>query len=748
VVPHTNPQTAGSIPLGSFPAGSAPPPAGPAAPPGYRVVRLLGRGGMGDVYLVHNETMDRPEVLKVVQPALLAQPEFRERFQQEVRNAAKLHHPNIVTAYCCLPVGDGLALAMEYVPGQDLYALVRDKGPLAVLAACHYIRQAALGLQHAHEKRMVHRDVKPHNLMLGKDGTKPVVKVLDFGLAKVIEARSYDGGLTGTGQMMGTPEFIAPEQILDAAKADIRADVYSLGCTLYYLLAGHSPFPGLSLFETLEAHHYRDPRPLHTLRPDAPTELDAVVAKMMAKDPADRYQTPAEVAIALHPFLKGKGTKTAPARAVPYAEVVPAAGPAAGSTVPARPAPRRKWVRGLAGGVAAGLVLAAVGLWAGGVFKPAAGAGVVERKTDPPDGGPESVVAKPKPPDPKPLGRPLTSAQLGFGGRTGAGRAHQLELWGGTKGSEEAVALGLAWLYSRRKADGSWVETAPTQGDPVATTGLALLAFLGAGHTHQSGDYKDAVAAGLDYLIARQKSDGAIRTDPRSSYAHTRAATALCEALGMTGDKGRLLGPARKAIDFIVTTQAADGGWGLAKGEPGNLLHVVAHVEALVAARMTREIAVPAETWRRASKYLDGLAAGPAKGRFGYNAPDPLPPPTALGLYVRFHADGWGPDTPGMADGVRYLLQQPPPKKGTFDPARLYYQTQLLRYHAGDAWHKTWNPAVRDLVVGLRSGSNLAVRWDTGDFLGSDPPGQPWVAGTCYALLVLETYYRQAVPAK
>jgi serine/threonine protein kinase len=288
--------------------------------PNYRIERRLGEGGMGEVYLAHNLLMDRPEVLKFIHKDLIGRPGAVERFLQEVRNAARLQHPNIVAAYSCLQSKDSLVLAMEYVPGQDLAELVRSTGPLPVAHACHYVRQAALGLQHAHEKRTVHRDIKPHNLMLARDGDRHIVKVLDFGLAKVTSEQSRPGGLTSDGRMMGTPDYIAPEQINDAARADIRADIYSLGCTLYFLLTGRPPFAGSGLYEVLKAHHDTEAVPVHELRPDVPPGLSAVIAKMMAKAPADRYQTPAEVAVAVHPFAQGEpfppGPTMVPARPV------------------------------------------------------------------------------------------------------------------------------------------------------------------------------------------------------------------------------------------------------------------------------------------------------------------------------------------------------------------------------------------------------------------------------------------------
>src|SRR5262249_14561191 len=208
-----------------------------------------------------------------------------DRFFAEIRNAARLNHPNIVTAYSALRLGESLVLAMEYVEGLDLSRLVKARGPLPVAHACNYMHQAALGLQHAHEHGMVHRDIKPSNLMLSRQGNRALIKVLDFGLAKIRSEQAVDGGLTHEGQMLGTPDYIAPEQTIDARKADIRADVYSLGCTLYYLLNGGPPFDGTSLYDLLQAHHSREALPLNLARPEVPVELAALVAKMMAKEP-------------------------------------------------------------------------------------------------------------------------------------------------------------------------------------------------------------------------------------------------------------------------------------------------------------------------------------------------------------------------------------------------------------------------------------------------------------------------------
>ncbi|HEY7326127.1 MAG TPA: family 16 glycoside hydrolase [Gemmataceae bacterium] len=376
----------------------------------YEILRELGRGGMGVVYLAKNKLMDRLEVLKVVNKTLLDHPGAVERFLREIRSAAKLSHANVVGAYSAVQQGELLAFAMEYVEGQDLANLVKSQGPLPVPHACYYVQQAASGLQHAHEKGMVHRDIKPQNLILAREGKRHIVKVLDFGLAKVMREKTEDTGLTGEGKMLGTPDYIAPEQTLDAAKADIRADIYSLGCTLYYLLAGRPPFSANSLGAILLAHQMQEAEALNLVRPEVPEELAAVVRKMMAKSPANRYQKPLEVVQALSPFVKQAAASKASSETQeakpavkttvtvdsPSAPAVKEArkqsetadvqgsltegrtasvGPdkseairkSRAATESERPS-QQKWLIG--GGAAVGvLLLALVGMWAGGVFK-------------------------------------------------------------------------------------------------------------------------------------------------------------------------------------------------------------------------------------------------------------------------------------------------------------------------------------------------------------------------------------------
>ena len=251
---------------------------------------------MGVVHLAKKLLMKRLVALKVVNKALLdANPGTLDRFVREIEVAARLDHENVVKAYHAFWAGDLLVFEMEYIEGEDLAKLVKRQGPLPVAHACHYISQAAMGLQAAHLLGMVHRDIKPHNLIRTRRGKPPVVKILDFGLAKAVRSEETATDLTGLG-MLGTPAFMAPEQAVDAARADIRADIYGLGCTLYFLLTGTPPFSGNSHFAVLKQHGSAAAPPLTKLRPGTPPELDAIAAKMLAKDPAKRYQQPIDVA--------------------------------------------------------------------------------------------------------------------------------------------------------------------------------------------------------------------------------------------------------------------------------------------------------------------------------------------------------------------------------------------------------------------------------------------------------------------
>jgi anti-sigma factor RsiW len=287
--------------------------------PRYRVGRVLGMGGMGVVYQATHLLMDRLVALKVIARSLTQDLTAVERFHREVRAAARLSHPNIVTAFDAEQAGDLHFLVMEYVEGTSLQHVLSALGPLSVTQASDYARQVALGLQHAYERGMVHRDIKPGNLLLTPEGR---IKILDFGLTRFARESAPSGSvavappggpdsaaLTQFGCLMGTPDYIAPEQIRDPHAADIRADLYSLGCTLYCLLAGQGPFAKAGGLEKLMAHSEGSPRPLTVFRHDVPPGLVRVMERMMAKDPAQRYQTPVDAAAALEPYTVAGSTR-------------------------------------------------------------------------------------------------------------------------------------------------------------------------------------------------------------------------------------------------------------------------------------------------------------------------------------------------------------------------------------------------------------------------------------------------------
>ncbi|MBI3861206.1 MAG: protein kinase, partial [Planctomycetia bacterium] len=269
----------------------------------YKLLDELGRGGMGTVLKAEQVPLGRIVALKVMDDKLLRDKTAVARFHREIRAAAALAHPNVVTAFDADQAQNTHFLVMEFVEGESLDALIKREGRLAPAEACEYIRQAALGLQHAHELGMAHRDIKPANLLLTRTGDgKSLVKILDLGLARFTSESREEGELTSTGQVMGTPDYIAPEQARNTKSADIRSDIYSLGCTLFRLLAGKVPFDGDNVIEKITARLMDDAPALRTLRPDAPSALDAVVARMLTRDPGARFQTPAEVAAALAPF--------------------------------------------------------------------------------------------------------------------------------------------------------------------------------------------------------------------------------------------------------------------------------------------------------------------------------------------------------------------------------------------------------------------------------------------------------------
>ncbi|WP_417747888.1 protein kinase domain-containing protein [Rosistilla oblonga] len=266
----------------------------------YHVLKELGRGGMGVVYLAKYIPMDRVEVLKVLSDQLVTNDSAKQRFRNEMRAIGKLNHPAIATAYQQVPLPTQLVFSMEYVPGVDLHRFIRKYHPVPIPVACTLALQIAAALQHANSKHTVHRDIKPSNVMVFKEDGNLRIKILDFGLAKASSERNTEG-LTVDGTMLGTPEYMAPEQALNAAAADIRADIYSLGCTLYHLLMGKPPFSG-TFQSVLMAHAQQEADYVSLSRLDVPVELSKIIAKMMAKEPSKRYSTPKQVADALKPF--------------------------------------------------------------------------------------------------------------------------------------------------------------------------------------------------------------------------------------------------------------------------------------------------------------------------------------------------------------------------------------------------------------------------------------------------------------
>ncbi len=287
----------------------------------YVILDELGRGGMGRVYKAYHRTMGRVVALKVLAPDLTESERAQEMFLREVRAVAQLVHPNIVTAYDANKVGNRYYLVLEYVDGPNLDQLVKARGPLSIGQACDFIRQAAQGLQCAHVLGMVHRDVKPANILVqgrASDGSPGLVKISDFGLAKLIDppADAYPVGtiMTKPNTVMGTPDFLSPEQARNLHRTDIRSDLYSLGCTFYYLLSGQVPFPAGTSMEKLIRHSTEQPTPVEALRPDTPPEIVAIVRKLMSKKPEDRYQTPAELVQELEPYSVSGPTPWEPAR--------------------------------------------------------------------------------------------------------------------------------------------------------------------------------------------------------------------------------------------------------------------------------------------------------------------------------------------------------------------------------------------------------------------------------------------------
>ncbi len=266
----------------------------------YKLLDHLGSGGMSSVYLAEHVLMQRRVAVKVLPQNRVADSSYLARFHFEAQAAAALDHRNIVRAYDLDNEGRIHYLVMEYVEGRDLHALVSQDGPLDYYTAANYIAQAATGLDHAHHAGMVHRDIKPANILVDLKGT---VKILDMGLAKFTAGKGAVPGFSQEEHVLGTADYLAPEQAVNSQTVDHRADIYALGCTLYFLLSGHPPFATGTPMERMAAHQQQVPPSILLDRPDAPSDLVAICRRMMEKSAENRYQTAAEVCDALQAWL-------------------------------------------------------------------------------------------------------------------------------------------------------------------------------------------------------------------------------------------------------------------------------------------------------------------------------------------------------------------------------------------------------------------------------------------------------------
>jgi eukaryotic-like serine/threonine-protein kinase len=264
----------------------------------YLLLDLIGQGGMGRVYLARDTRLNRQVALKILAPERMNNPRAVARFQREARVGAQLQHENLVRIYDFGEANGRYFLVMEYIEGKTIGALITAQGPMPSPTAARLTWQIALGLEHAHRKGLIHRDVNPYNILVTHEG---IAKLADLGLAIDL---AEDDRVTREGATVGTFDYVAPEQARHSHAADIRSDIYSLGCTLYHMVSGQVPFPSPSLPEKLFAHQAMEPTPLDQLIPDIPAEFVELVQRMMRKLPEERYATPLQLAQALEPFIE------------------------------------------------------------------------------------------------------------------------------------------------------------------------------------------------------------------------------------------------------------------------------------------------------------------------------------------------------------------------------------------------------------------------------------------------------------
>jgi serine/threonine-protein kinase len=310
----------------------------------YRVLRRLGQGGMGQVYLAEQLSLKRKVALKLLRPEMASNPRALQRFKREAEAVARITHANIVQVYQ-IDEANGLQfMALEYVEGRNLREHIERKGTPDVLLALSIMRQVAAALQRASEMGIIHRDIKPENILLTRKGE---VKVADFGLSLAPDGDQPAPNLTQSGVTMGTPLYMSPEQV-EGKPVDFRTDIYSFGVTSYYMLAGQPPFRGTTAFEVAVAHVQKEPEPLASIRPDLPQNLCAVVHKMLAKDPNQRYQTGRDLLkdlVRLRESLSGSTLARSPALpGTPSSGSIPALSSSATvKTQPTATLGRRRW---------------------------------------------------------------------------------------------------------------------------------------------------------------------------------------------------------------------------------------------------------------------------------------------------------------------------------------------------------------------------------------------------------------------
>ena len=275
----------------------------------HKLLGHIGTGGMSSVYLAEHTKMRDLRAVKVLPQSKLGKSSYLARFQQEAKAIASLNHPNIVRAHDIDNQGDTHYIVMEYVDGDDLQTIVKEKGPLSFEKVADYTAQAARGLQHAHDVGLIHRDVKPANVLINSAGK---VKLLDLGLALFADDEEASLTIDFNDKVLGTADYLAPEQALNSHGVDHRADLYGLGCTMYFLLTGNPPFPEGTIAQRIAKHQKEMPREIRKIRPSCPGELEGICWKMMQKDPKFRYASATQAAEVLETWLaKSKNLVTA-----------------------------------------------------------------------------------------------------------------------------------------------------------------------------------------------------------------------------------------------------------------------------------------------------------------------------------------------------------------------------------------------------------------------------------------------------